>query len=343
MDIKQLEYALSRLKDLSLLVVGDYFLDKYLLLDSSLDEESIETGLTAYQAVGKRLSPGAAGTVTNNLKALGIGKIMALGVIGEDGEGYELIQGLQATGVLTNNIITARERFTPTYIKPMLIQDGKERELNRIDIKNRTHTPGWLENMIIERVLNLSSEVDAIIVIDQVTEQDCGVITGRVRKTLAELGHSRHDLIIYVDSRAFTYSFDNILVKCNHHELMKAFHHNMDDEPTEDMILKYGTALSLKNNRPVFVTMGGKGQIVFDGEKVTKVPAIPVEGPLDICGAGDSATSGIISALCCGISYSDAALVGNIVASITIQQLGTTGVASPEQVLKRFREFESFQ
>ena len=37
--------------------------------------------------------------------------------------------------------------------------------------------------------------------------------------------------------------------------------------------------LSLSNNRTVFVTMGSKGQFVFSGNKVEKIPAIPVEDP----------------------------------------------------------------
>lgn len=339
MDIKQLESILSKLKDISILVLGDYFLDKYLLLDPLLNEESIETGLAAYQVVGKKLSPGAAGTVTNNLRALGVGKVTALGVAGKDGEGCELINGLQVTGVLTDNMIITEERFTPTYIKPMKMDIAESREINRIDIKNRMPTPGWIEDLIIEQLLKLSCEVDAIIVMDQVTEKDCGTVTERVRKVLAELGRTRNDLLVYADSRAFTYLFDNILIKCNHYELLQAFHYGSDKEHEEDLIRKCGVMLSLKNNRPVFVTMGSKGQMVFDGEKVTEVPAVPAEGPLDICGAGDATTSGIISALCCGASYRDAALLGNTVASITIQQLGTTGTASPEQVLARFREF----
>lgn len=338
MDIVRLENILSKLKDTSILVLGDYFLDKYLLIDPALDEISIETGLTAYQTVGKKLNPGAAGTVTNNLKALGVGKVIALGVIGEDGEGYELVKGLQSTGVLTDNVVTTADRFTPTYIKPMILERGIEREINRIDIKNRIPTPGWIEDLIIERLLELSSSVDAIVVMDQVTEKDCGTVTERVRKILAELGKARSDLVLYADSRAFTYFFDDILIKCNNHELLKAFHHNPDEEPEGDLIRKCGVMLSLKNNRPVFVTMGSKGQMVFEGEKVTEIPAVHAEGPFDICGAGDATTAGIISALCCGASYCDAALLGNTVASITIQQLGTTGTASPEQVLARFRE-----
>lgn len=340
MNTEMLENILSRLKDISILVLGDYFLDKYLLVDPVLDEKSIETGLTAFQVIAKKLSPGAAGTVTNNLKALGVGKVTALGVAGDDGEGCELIKSLQATGVLTDNMVIAGERFTPTYIKPVDMNIDSNKEYNRIDIKNRTPTPGWVEDLIIERLLKLSDKVDAIIVTDQVTEKDCGTVTGRVRKTLSGLGRTRSDLIIYADSRAFIYFFNDILVKCNNHELLKAFNHDPDKEPEEDLVCKYGVMLSLKNNRPVFVTLGNKGQIVFQGEKVTEIPAVPAEGPFDICGAGDAATAGIISALCCGAGCCDAALLGNIVASITIQQLGTTGTASPEQVLTRFKEYE---
>lgn len=94
-----------------------------------------------------------------------------------------------------------------------------------------------------------------------------------------------------------------------------------------------GAKLAIKNRHPVFVTRGSKGQIVFEGDKATLVPAVPAEGPLDICGAGDAAISGIVSALCCGASCCDAALLGNMVASITIRQLGTTGTASPRQLL----------
>lgn len=71
-----------------------------------------------------------------------------------------------------------------------------------------------------------------------------------------------------------------------------------------------------------------------DGAAVN-VPSFPVEGPIDIVGAGDSATAGIVASLLCGATPIEAAAVGNLVASITIQQLGTTGTATPEQLLAR--------
>ena len=67
---------------------------------------------------------------------------------------------------------------------------------------------------------------------------------------------------------------------------------------------------------------------------VETVPGFPVAGPVDIVGAGDSATSGIVASLLAGASESEAATIGNLVASITVQVIGSTGTATPDQVLR---------
>src|SRR6516162_3423465 len=95
-----LEAILSRVPRLTLAVLGDLFLDRYLDIDAALTEPSIETGLDAYQVVRVRPSPGAAGTVINNLVALGVGPVLPISVIGDDGEGYELRQALDHLGVV---------------------------------------------------------------------------------------------------------------------------------------------------------------------------------------------------------------------------------------------------
>src|ERR1700694_2434522 len=89
-----LDRILSAVPRLSVAVLGDLFLDRYLDIDAALTEPSIETGLDAYQVVNVRSYPGAAGTVINNLIALGVGKVHAISAIGDDGEGYELRQAL---------------------------------------------------------------------------------------------------------------------------------------------------------------------------------------------------------------------------------------------------------
>ena len=93
--------------------------------------------------------------------------------------------------------------------------------------------------------------------------------------------------------------------------------------------------------RTAFVTEGANGIALYHaarGVETVQVPAYHVSGPIDICGAGDSCSAGIACAMVSGATHEQAAAFGNLVASITVQQLGTTGTASPEQVRARWRE-----
>src|SRR5262249_41460253 len=80
MDRARLQSLLDAFPRHTVLVVGDFFLDKYLDIDAALSEPSLETGLEAYQVVGVRTYPGAAGTVANNLRALEV-NVVALSVV----------------------------------------------------------------------------------------------------------------------------------------------------------------------------------------------------------------------------------------------------------------------
>src|SRR6476659_8174074 len=95
-----LDRILAGIPRLKIAVVGDLFLDRYLDLDARLTEPSIETGLDAYQVCRVRSYAGAAGTVINNLAALGVGSIIPVAIVGDDGEGYELDQALARLGVV---------------------------------------------------------------------------------------------------------------------------------------------------------------------------------------------------------------------------------------------------
>src|ERR1043166_3188541 len=71
-------------------LIGDFCLDRYLEIDPAKQEISIETGLPVHNVVKVRSQPGGAGTILNNLVALGIGELFPVGFCGEDGEGFEL-------------------------------------------------------------------------------------------------------------------------------------------------------------------------------------------------------------------------------------------------------------
>ena len=77
MQLDRLKALLDQFPQRRIAVLGDFFLDKYLEVDPELAEPSLETGRVAHQVVAIRRSPGAAGTVVNNLAALGAGQMHA--------------------------------------------------------------------------------------------------------------------------------------------------------------------------------------------------------------------------------------------------------------------------
>ena len=60
-----------------MLVVGDVCLDRWCTYDPSLAEPSRETGIPRIGVVSTEVTPGAAGTVANNLAALGAPRVRA--------------------------------------------------------------------------------------------------------------------------------------------------------------------------------------------------------------------------------------------------------------------------
>jgi bifunctional ADP-heptose synthase (sugar kinase/adenylyltransferase) len=182
--------------------VGDFFLDKYLEIDPAVEEISVETGLKAHQVVNVRCYPGAAGTVVNNLVALGVGHIHTVGLTGADGEGFELRKGLAQPGVDMTHLLEVEDRRTPTYTKPMIMEPGQPpREIERLDIKNHSPLSIATENKLIHRMEQQFKSCEGMIVADQVEVANCGVITDRVREEIAGLGEAFPRKSILADSR----------------------------------------------------------------------------------------------------------------------------------------------
>jgi len=338
MTLTELQNILAQFKSLNILVIGDFFLDRYLMLDPDLVETSIETGLDAHQVVAIRNQPGAAGTVTSNLNALGVGNIFALGIMGDDGQGYDLKKGLHATHVNTDHLIVSPDRFTPTYTKPINHKTNQEHE--RQDIKNRTPISTNLEDQLIHALDQLVPKMHGIIALDQVQEHNCGVLTERVTAHLSHLAQQHTNKIFFADSRTRIGDFKHVILKPNRTEAIQAIAPNHTGGIDQNFLEQCAMTFSQKTGKPAFVTLDADGILATNGDTITHIPGIKVPPPIDIVGAGDSVSASVVSALCAGASLAQAAQLGVIASSITIQQIGTTGTASPDQIIARFQEID---
>jgi rfaE bifunctional protein kinase chain/domain len=336
-----LEQILTRLSKLTIGVLGDLFLDRYLDIDAAKTERSIETGLDAYQVMRVRCYPGAAGTVINNLAALGVKRVHAISVIGDDGEGYELGRALTDLGVVDSlSVFLDPSRHTPTYTKPMYHQSGQPpRELNRLDIKNYDPLSTAMEAQVVRALNGIWPHVDALLVLDQMDKSTQGIITEGIARRLAELGEAQANKLILADSRERITLFRNVWLKPNQTECVAGIRAL---EPGPEAVENCAGDLARRGGRPVFCTCGERGIWLTDprpgSERSVLVPAYRVTGPIDIVGAGDSTSAAIASAVAAGASLEEAAAFGNLVASITIQQIGVTGTASPAQIRQRWSE-----
>ena len=343
MEPERLQDLLRRFPSCRIAVLGDFFLDKYLDVDPGLAEVSLETGKRAHQVVRVRCAAGAAGTVVNNLAALGAGQVHALGFTGDDGEGHEVRRALRAVGCDVSGLVTIADRVTPTYLKPRDCRiEGLAGEHERYDTKNRVPVSAAVPHEVLASLARRLPGLDAVIVVDQVEDPECGMVTEAVRGELARLAGANPRTLFWVDSRHWTGLFQNVTIKANAREVVRAIVGEGAD-PDEDHVLEGATLeLRRRTGKPVFVTAGARGTWVGD-KAITLIPAVHVEGPIDPTGAGDSATAGGVLTLCAGGTLEEAALVGNLVASITIQQLATTGTARPAQLGPRLDLWRSQQ
>jgi bifunctional ADP-heptose synthase (sugar kinase/adenylyltransferase) len=332
MNIDRFHAITGRYQGLRIGVAGDYFLDRYLHIDSRKTEASIETGLAVYNVVDVRSQPGAAGTILSNLVALGVGTIHAVGFCGDDGEGFELRRALRAfSGVTLDDFLTAPSRRTPVYCKPILLEPGRPpRELNRLDSKNWSPTPLDLQRDLADRVRALASRVHALVLLDQVEQAETGVVSHELKSVVRAALAGRDDLVVLADSRRGLRDFPPLGYKMNAAELARMTGHARSGL---EAVKSQAAELARRTGEPVFVTMAEQGIVgALPRARPEHVPALPVRGPIDIVGAGDAVTANLAAALASGAGLREAMELAMAAASLVVHQLGTTGTASVPQI-----------
>lgn len=326
----------TRYPDLRITVVGDFCLDRYFDIDPALAETSLETGLPVHNVTGIRCFPGAAGTIVNNLAALGAGRIRPVGLAGEDGEGWELRRALsRLPGVDLNFFITSPDVRTFTYSKPLLHRAGQPpEELSRLDLKNWSPTSTRWQTALGDALRSAAVDGDAIIVLDQVDAPGTGVVTSHLLGILDELRRSHPECIVLGDSRRSLSDWPPMIFKMNARELGLMSGHAVG---TVDSVKRAVSQMATRNQCPAFTTLAEQGIVgAQPNAPAIHVPAYPVRGPIDIVGAGDAVTANLTMALAAGIPLRESMELAMAAASHVIHQLGTTGTASVKDLCAAF-------
>jgi rfaE bifunctional protein kinase chain/domain len=314
---------LEGMKRLSVLVAGDICLDRWCWYDPETSEPSRETGIPRIGVVRTELTPGAGGTIANNLITLGAGKVEVVGVVGQDGFGWELRRALRSRGI-GSRLIHSEELCTFTYTKLLNAATGEE-DRPRVDFINTKALSERVEAEVIEQLNEAFPGVDVMLVSDQAETNAGGVVTASMRERISVLAAESTNKVVWVDSRKRAELFRSVVLKPNEDEAEAACRRAFGSVDFQ----RLRTSCDL---RSLIVTHGDRGAEVVNGNGSHWIPGRKVKA-VDTCGAGDSFSAGAACALALTGSDVEAAEFGNLVASITVTKRGT-GTASPEELLR---------
>ena len=317
---------MAKFSTIHALVVGDICLDRWCYYDPATAEPSRETGIPRVGVVSTSVTPGAGGTVANNLIALGAGRVSVLGAIGQDGFGFELEQALAERKIEYNLLVASQRIQTFTYTKLISSFTGNE-DLPRCDFINTSPLPADVENQLIANFNAHFNEFDVILVSDQAETDSGGVVTDLFRDLIADVAERYPQKVVIADSRARIELFRNVVAKPNSEEAAAACHRLFGETDLERLRALIGP-------HPLLVTQGNRGVLLVDERGEHLVPCEKIPNPVDICGAGDSFAAGLALALRAGGDFPSAIRFGNLVSSVTIMKKGT-GAAAPDEILAK--------
>jgi bifunctional ADP-heptose synthase (sugar kinase/adenylyltransferase) len=228
-------------------------------------------------------------------------------------------------------MVTGVPSPTFTYTKLINAETGIE-DRPRLDFISHQPLPGRIERQVMDRLESAVAGFDLIVVSDQ-AETEQGVITPAVRRLLTVLAVSHPQRVFWADSRKHVDEFRKVIVKPNREEADSVCMRLFGQVCYQKLREHIETALMV-------VTLGAEGALLVEPGRVTPVDTVPVEKPVDICGAGDSFSAGAALALTVTGSPVEAARFGNLAASVTIMKRGT-GAASLEEVLAAAASLET--
>jgi rfaE bifunctional protein kinase chain/domain len=325
-DIRSL---LKRIRGAKVGVLGDFCVDAYWGIDSKVKEISVETGKSIHHIRQQRYSPGGAGNVVVNLRALGVEQVEVFGVVGPDPFGPKLLQMMDQLGVTTAGMLVQAEEWdTPVYGKPLL--DGVELERMDFGAFNVLHAETW--ERLLAALKAAQNRLDFLIINEQLPRGwGSEARATALNRELQANWKAKH----LVDTRDYVQCFRGATQKLNEYEAARMVGRKMElsDVLGEEESLALARQASSQDAELLFMTSGSRGVTVCHQGDVSTIPGVLILGPTDTVGAGDTITATLAACLASGLDPVQGACLANLAASITVQKINQTGTASESELV----------
>jgi rfaE bifunctional protein kinase chain/domain len=322
-----IEEALSHLSESRVAVFGDFCLDAYWWLAPKGGEVSLETGLPIQHIREQLYTLGGAGNVVANLIELGVGEVKAIGVIGRDAFGKEMMRLLTERGAEVSGMIVEDSWQTMVYAKPY--SDNQEK--SRLDFGAFNSLQEKTIDLLLEAVDRAAYCCDAVILNQQVSP---GISTPEVIASLNQIIKKYPATHFIGDARNHAALYNDVIYKLNAREAAELLGEPTNGNNVSVVRAKaYAESLHKRTGRPVFVTRGEHGIVVAHANDVYDIPGIQIVDHTDPVGAGDTAVAALTAVLASGGDPVTAGKIANIAASITVRKLRMTGTATPQEII----------
>jgi rfaE bifunctional protein kinase chain/domain len=311
MHVKLTYQDVQRIREASILVVGDVMLDRYWFGDTDRISPEAPVPIVAIKRVDERL--GGAANVARNGATLGA-KIQLLGLVGDDEAG----QKVQA--MLTDLQIHSRlqiDTAVPTIVKLRVV--ARQQQLIRLDFE---------EAPTIDTLMSkLQSFEEALPQVDAVIFSDYGKGALKHISRMIEMSKAAGKITL-VDPKGDDYSkyAGATVITPNRSELRQVIGKWTTEADLTQKVQNLRTQLGLE---AILLTRSEEGMTLFRENQVSHVGAQARE-VFDVSGAGDTVIGTLAVALASGWEWDQAMALANRAGGIVVGKLGTATVSAQE-------------
>lgn len=314
----RLFHLLDRFSQSRVMVVGDLCLDEF--MNGQVERLSREAPVLIIRHEETRQVPGGGANAVYNFARLGA-QVKAVGFIGEDEQGRALRNIFATAGIDTTGILVDRDR--PTVTKTRISGHARQsvtQQIVRVDRKSDALPTLELQLQLAEYIQQHLASVDAVVCSDY----GDGTLTQPI--IAAALSHP----FSVVDAQKHLKRYQGAtMFTPNLPEAEQAIGYSFV-KPTGGMDLaqlRQGgqDLLTLTQAKRVLITRGEDGMSLFEQDGTEHhIPAFNRTDVFDVTGAGDTVVAALTVGLTLGASPWEAAVLGNLAASIVVRQFGTT-------------------
>lgn len=312
--------ALHNIRNLNVLVFGDFMVDKY--ISGSVSRISPEAPVPVLEVKSKKSKLGGAGNVVKNIAVLGA-RTRTIGCIGTDEDGEWLLNELKAHGADVHFMKQSKDYHT--IVKTRLV--SKNQQFLRMDEETIKDISDEFFQMVKENVEEIFRNIDVFVISDYAK----GAVRGDLSRFFIDYANQK-GIITIVDPKGKDYTKYAGATICtpNMNELRIVTGEKLE---SENDIRNAGALLRQRIDlNCLMITRSEKGiTIIKEDDDKNDFPAIEKD-VIDVTGAGDTVVS--IVAVCMGIGYSveDCCTVANLAASIVCSKFGAASVTLNELI-----------